>query len=69
MEKSETRKSLSSRIDIADLEYDINVLNTELNYHRSKVVIFEKTVKAQQKELDTLLGVLEEPNVKGEIYK
>ena len=69
MEKSETRKSLSSRIDIADLEYDINVFNTELNYHRSKVVIFEKTVKAQQKELDTLLGVLEEPNVKGEIYK
>ena len=69
MEKSETRKSLSSRIDIADLEYDINVLNTELNYHRSKVVIFEKTVKAQQKELDALLGVLEEPNVKGEIYK
>ena len=69
MEKSETRKSLSSRIDIADLEYDINVLNTELNYHRSKVVIFEQTVKAQQKELDALLGVLEEPNVKGEIYK
>lgn len=69
MEKTEIRKSLSSRIDVADLEYDINVLNTELNYHRSKVVIFEQTVKAQQKELDALLGVLEEPKIKGEIYK
>ena len=69
MERNEIRNSLSSRIDVADLEYDISRLNSELDYHRSKVVIFEQTIKAQQEELDALLGVLEVPKVKGEIYK
>ena len=69
MERNEIRNSLGSRIDVADLEYDISRLSSELDYHRSKVVIFEQTVKAQQEELDALLGVLEGPTVKGEIYK
>ena len=69
MERNEIRNSLGSRIDVADLEYDISRLKSELDFHRSKVVIFEQTVKAQQEELDALLGVLEGPKVKGEIYK
>ena len=69
MKRNEIRNSLGSRLDVADLEYDISRLSSELDYHRSKVVIFEQTVKAQQEELDALLGVLEGPKVKGEIYK
>ena len=69
MEKNQIRESLGSRLDVADLEYDIKRLTSELDYHRSKVVIFEQTVKAQQEELDALLGILEGPKVKGEIYR
>ena len=69
MERNEIRNSLGSRIDVADLEYDISRLKSELDFHRSKVVIFEQTVKAQQEELDALLGILEGPKVKGEIYR
>ena len=69
MKRNTIRNSLGSRLDVADLEYDVSRLNSELNFHRSKVVIFEQTVKAQQEELDALLGILDRPETKGEIYK
>ncbi len=69
MGQNDVRDSLSSRIDVAELEYDISRLTSELNYHKSKTVIFEQTVKAQQKELDELLGNKSQRPVRGEFYK
>ena len=57
MEKNPTRKSLPDRLDVADLRYDIKRLSAEMDYHKSKVKIFEETIKAQQEDLDNILDV------------
>ena len=59
MEKNDVRKSLPGRLDVAELEYDIKRLSAELDYHKSKTVIFEQTIQAQQAELDEMLGISE----------
>ncbi len=69
MKENEIRESLSDRLDIADLKYDISKLTSELEHHRSKVVIFEQTIKAQQEELDVILKDHQKPAIKGEMYK
>ena len=57
MEKNPTRNSLPDRLDVADLKYDIKRLSAEMDYHKSKVKIFEETIKAQQEDLDNILDV------------
>ena len=69
MEKIPIRNSLPDRLDVADLEYDIKRMNTELEYHKSKTIIFEQTIKAQQGELDKLLEVKKDNFPNGEMYK
>ena len=54
MKKSPIRNSLSGKLDVADLEYDIQRLTAEMNYHKSKTDIFENTIKAQQADLDRI---------------
>ena len=54
MKKSPIRNSLSVKLDVADLEYDIQRLTAEMNYHKSKTDIFEHTIKAQQADLDRI---------------
>ncbi len=55
MEKSPFRESLSEKLDLADLKYDIKRLSAELYYHKSKTSIFEQMIKAQQTDLDKFL--------------
>ena len=54
MKKSPLRSLLSGKLDVADLEYDIQRLTAEMNYHKSKIDIFEHTIKAQQADLDRI---------------
>ena len=68
MERSPFREALSERLDVADLKYDIKRLYAELYYHKSKISIFEQTIKAQQKDLDEMVGCQQQ--LQGEdIYK
>ena len=69
MERNAIRNSLTDRLDVEDLKYDIQVLTTELDTHKSKTKIFENTIQAQQADLDCLLGVPVESKKMGEIYK
>jgi hypothetical protein len=69
MEQNSIRQDLANRLEIADLEYDIKRMSAEMDYHKSKTMIFEHTVQAQQADLDCLLGVPTDPRKMGEIYK
>ena len=69
MEQNSIRKVLSDKLDVTELELDINRLSTELRYHKSKTKIFENTIQAQQADLDAVLGVPIDPKKMGEIYK
>ena len=69
MERSEIRNSLVERLEVADLQYDIKRLSTDMDYHKSKTVIFEQAIKAQQADLDEILGITQHPKSKEEIYK
>ena len=69
MAKTPIRNSLSDRLDVADLEYDIKRMTAELEYHKSKTKIFEQTIKAQQEELDKF-GDIQQPHFpKVDMYK
>ena len=65
MDQNNFKDSTTYRQDVADyesdlkkltteVEYDVNKLTTELCYHKSKTDIFEKTIKAQQVDLDRI---------------
>ncbi len=69
MENNNIRESLPQRLEIADIEYDIKRMSAELNYHTSKVEIFEQTIIARQGELEGMLGILENPADNGEMYQ
>ena len=69
MEQNSIRKVLSDKLDVTELELDINRLSAELRYHKSKTKIFENTIQAQQADLDAVLGVPIDPKKMGEIYK
>jgi len=69
MEQNSIRKVLTDRLDVAELKLDINRLSAELLYHKSKTKIFENTIKAQQADLDAVLGAPIDPQKRGEIYK
>ena len=69
MEKNKIRNLLVERIEVADLQYDIKRLSTDMNYHKSKTAIFEQAIKAQQADLDEILGIQQYPKSNEEIYK
>ena len=68
MNEDSNRESLGERLDIADIEYDIKKMSLEMDYHKSKTVIFEKAIKERQALLDEQLGVTQHSTT-GEIYK
>ena len=68
MEQDSNRKSLGERLDIADIEYDIRKMSLEMDYHKSKTVIFEKAIKERQTWLDEQLDITQHSTI-GEIYK
>ncbi len=55
MERNAIRNALSEKIDVEDLRYDIQVLVTELNHHKSKANLFVDAIKAQKKDLYKIL--------------
>ena len=69
MENNNIRDALQQRLEIADIEYDIKRMSAELNYHKSKVEIFEQTIIARQGELEGMLGIQENPTNNGEMYQ
>ena len=69
MERNDIREALPHRLDVADLEYDIKRLSAERDYHKSKIVIFEQTIKAQVAELDGIFSGVKHSTSNEEIYK
>ena len=55
MERNPIRNSLSERLEIEDLEYDIRVLITERDHYRCKTDIFVESIEAQKKDLNKIL--------------
>ena len=55
MERNAIRNSLTDRLDVEDLKYDIQVLVTELNHHQSKTNLFVEAINAQKKDLNKIL--------------
>jgi len=69
MEKSTIRVALADKLDVADLKYDISRMTAEMRYHKSKTDIFVQTIKAQQVELDNILGTKQDPTPKAGVYQ
>ncbi len=67
--EQDLRKTLGERLDVVDVEYDIKKMSIEMDYHKSKTVIFEQTIKERQRWLDEQLGVTQHPIPKGEFYQ
>jgi len=55
MKENSLRDNLPDRLHAVDLEYDIKKLSAEMEYHKSKVTLFDQAIKVQQKELDWTL--------------
>ena len=69
MEKNVIRIALADRLDVADLKYDISRMTAEMKYHKSKTDIFVQTIKAQQAELDNILGAKQDPTTQAGDYQ
>ena len=69
MEGNNLRDVLPDRLHVVDVEYDIKKLSAEMDYHKSKVILFDQAIKVQQKELDWTLKVTEKQTTNGEMYK
>ena len=69
MEQNNIRKSLPDKLEVIDLKYDIKRLAAELDAHKSKTLIFEEAIKAQQSELNEMIEVTQYPTLKEEIYR
>ena len=69
MEQNNLRDSLSGKLDVIDLEFDIKRLIAELNYHKSKSKAFDETIKSQQDKLEEMIGSPKVSVENGEIYK
>jgi hypothetical protein len=63
------RKSLGEKLDVVDIEYDIKKMSIEMEYHKSKTVIFEETIKERQNWLDKQLGDTQNSIPKGEFFQ
>ena len=69
MEGNNLRDILPDRLHVVDVEYDIKKLSAEMEYHKSKVILFDQAIKVQQKELDRIMDVPEIQLEKGEMYQ
>ena len=69
MKKQSFINSLPDRLEVADLEFDINRLSAELDYHKSKTKLFEQTIKVQKEELNKLRNIQQPHLPKGDMYK
>ena len=69
MEGNNFRDILPDRLHVVDVEYDIKKLSAEMDYHKSKVILFDQAIKVQQKELDWTLKATEKQTTNGEMYK
>ena len=52
MERNSLRKKLPERLNVVDLEYDIESMVTEMKYHKSKSLLFEETIQALKNDLN-----------------
>jgi len=55
MERNAIRNTLSDRLNVEDLKYDIQVLITERNHHQSRTNLFVEAIKAQKIDLNKIL--------------
>ena len=69
MEGNNLRDILPDRLHVVDVEYDIKKLSAEMEYHKSKVILFDQAIKVQQKELDRIMDVPENQIEAGEMYQ
>ena len=69
MEKNAIRDSLTERLDVADLKYDIRRLSAELYRHKSRTVIFEETINERKAELDKVLDTKPQHHSEEVIYQ
>ena len=69
MEGNNLRDILPDRLHVVDVEYDIKKLSAEMDYHKSKVILFDQAIKVQQKELDRIMDVPEIQIEAGEMYQ
>ena len=51
MEQNTTRKTLSERLQEAEVQYDISRMSIERDYHISQSYIFEEAIKERKQEL------------------
>ena len=69
MKGNNLRDILPDKLHVVDVECDIKKLSAEMEYHKSKVTLFDQAIKVQQKELDWTLKVTEKQITKGEMYQ
>jgi len=65
MKQNPARKALSERLQESELQYDINRMTTERDYHISQGYIFEEAIKERKQELKQF----HEPYPDEEMYK
>ena len=51
------RKSVQKRLELIDIEHDIQRMEAELSYHKQKTSIFEEVLREQQHILSRLQRV------------
>ena len=51
MEQNTTRKTLSERLQEAEVQYDISRMSIERDYHISQGYIFDQAIKEKKEEL------------------
>lgn len=54
------RESLPKRLQVTELEYDIQRMEVDMQYHKTKSRIFEETLREQQHHLKQLQESIEE---------
>ena len=69
MEQDLRKLTNVEKLDVVDIEYDIKKMSIEMEYHKSKTVIFEQAIKERQIWLDEQLGVTQQTVPKGEFYQ
>lgn len=54
------RESLPKRLQATELEYEIQRMEVDMHYHKTKSRIFEETILEQQYNLKQLQEIIEE---------
>ena len=60
------RESLPKRFQVTELEYEIQRMEVDIKYHKTKSRIFEETLLEQQHHLKQLQKSIEEDSVESE---